>query len=54
MNIIIGGEETVILSIHYDKGQVPEITVVDLAEDRIPLKEIKIGKVTIQVFERVK
>lgn len=52
MQILMGGEEIVDMSIHYDKGTVPEILISNLKEDRVPVKEIRIGKVTVQIFER--
>jgi len=54
MQILVSGEERVLMSIHYDNGQIPEILLSNIMEDRVAIKEIKIGKVTIQVFERNK
>lgn len=54
MQILVDGNESVLMSIHYDHGTIPEIIVIDMSEDRVVVKEIIIGKVTIQVFERDK
>ncbi len=54
MQILVSGEESVVMSIHYDKGKVPEILLSNIKEDRVAVKEIIVGNVTIQVFERDK
>ncbi len=52
MQILVSGEESVLMSIHYDHGEVPEILLSVLKEGRVAAKEITIGKVIIQIFER--
>lgn len=52
MQILVDGNEKVLMSIHYEKGMVPDIKVVNLTADRTCVKEIIIGNVVIQVFER--
>ncbi len=52
MQILVSGEESVLMSIHYDHGEVPEILLSVLKEGRVAAKEIHIGKVIIQIFER--
>ncbi len=51
MQILVSGEESVVMSIHYDKGKVPEILLSNIKEDRVAVKEIIVGNVTIQVYE---
>lgn len=52
MQILVSGEQSVLMSIHFDKGTVPEIIETADMADRVCVKEVKIGKVVIQLFER--
>ena len=54
MQILVSGEESVVLSVHYDKGKVPKVVETSDMTDHVCQKEIKIGQLVIQVFERDK
>ena len=54
MQALYDGEESAIISIHFDHGKVPEIKIKDRITDSEYgcVKEIEFGDFRIQIFER--
>ena len=54
MMLIVGGEEEITVSVHYDKGKLPALNFSNKKEEdgRVCQKELIIGNLTIHIFER--